>query len=246
MPPVPPQADPQDVLRRLRYETDEINVGFSCGKDSVCMMDLCLKWFKRVGAFYMYITPGLSFHEQYMRYWEERAGAKLALGRIIRLPHWALSRRLAAAALRDDDLPSNFRIPDLRIRDVEVAVYKQTGIKWFAHGLKKCDSLQRRAMLNQSNGIMLVSCRGYPLSEWSNADVVTYLKLHDIPLSPEYAHIGHSYGGGLEGGDLVFLRDHYPADYQKVLARFPFAEAELLRHELGLTGRPRAKNQVKR
>lgn len=235
--------DAYDVVRRLRYATGSVAVGVSCGKDSVALLDLCCTWFPRVAAFYMYVTPNLSFHEQYLSYLEDRYRAKLVLGRVLRVPHWCLSNRLRDSALRDDFLASK-DVPKLTIRDVELHVTKETGVNWFASGQKKIDSLERRAMLNKCDGIMLGSNRAYPLSDWTQRSVLQYLRNRGIPLSPEYAVMPCSYGGQLEGEYLKPIADNFPDDYQRILDRFPFAGAELLRYEAGLKKNPRVRRQA--
>lgn len=223
-------ADPLDVIRRVKTMTDEVVVGVSCGKDSVAAYLLCLEHFRRVGAFYQYITPDLSFHGQYLAMLEEKGGEKLVGRKIHRVPHWTLSRMLRQASLRPDCLPSSLT-PEISIRDIEIHVSKLTGIWWHATGQKKIDSLERRAMLNQCDGIIVKSRRFFPLSEWSHRTVAAYLRDKDVPLSPEYEFQGFSYGGGLEGQQLKMLRDHFPEDYARVCKRFPYAEAELFRYE---------------
>jgi len=226
-------ADAHDVVRRLRQLTDEVAVAFSCGKDSAALFELCLDWFPRVAAFYMYVTPDLSFHEQYLRLWEDRAGDKLVGRKILRLPHWALSTELRASAFRND-LYASKDVPRLRIKDIEVQVAKQTGVMWFAHGQKKADSLERRAMISKDSGIILPSHRAFPLAEWTNRTVTQFLRSRNIPLSPEYAVLGRSYGGALDAEHLIPIRDHFPDDFAKILKRFPLADADIFRVESGM------------
>lgn len=226
-------ADPFDVVRRARYETNEVAVAFSCGKDAAACLELCSEWFERVAVFYMYYVPDLSIHEKYLSFWEARLGDKLVGRRVIRLPHWNLGGYLGGAYFRDPLSPTT-DTPRLKIRDIEVEVAKQTGLTWFANGMKKADSLERRAMLSQCNGVQLESHRFYPLAEWTNRSVTQYLRQRDIPLSPEYSVMGWSYNGILEPSSLVALRDHFPEDYEKVIRRFPYAEAAVFRHESGM------------
>lgn len=237
-------ADPYDVVRRLRYCTDTIAVGFSCGKDASACAHLCLKWFKKVVLFYKYVIPDLSFHQQYIRFWEDLAGDKLVGGKILQIPHEALSLDLRAASMREDHWNSR-NVPQLNIKDTEVKVFKETGANWFAYGMKKADSLERRAMLNKDQGIIVVSHRGFPIADWTTRTVTQYLRTHDIPLSPEYGWgMGTSFGGQLEGKELKIIRDNAPSDFEKIVKRFPFAESELIRHESMGEGMKARKNQV--
>lgn len=233
--------DPYDVVRRLRYCTSHIAVGFSCGKDAATCAHLCFKWFDRVCLFYKYVIPDLSFHQQYIAYWEsmveEQFPGKLFGGKILQFPHEALSLDLRAAHLRDP-LSDARNVPALNVRDTEVHVFKQTGINWFAYGQKKSDSLERRAMLNKDEGIIVASHRGFPIADWGTRSVTQYLRNNGIPLSPEYGWkgedgntFGASFGGQLEGKELKLIRDNSPSDYEKIVKRFPAAEQELFRYE---------------
>ncbi|MBX9623800.1 MAG: hypothetical protein K2X82_08290 [Gemmataceae bacterium] len=232
----PKSADPFDVVRRLRYLTDEVNLGFSCGKDSAAIAELCGQWFRRVHLFYMYVVPGLSFHEQYMRWWESRLGDKLGGREVIRMPHWYLGKLLGTATYRDYGLAGQ-RTGELKIRDIEVEVCRRTLCPWFAYGMKKVDSLERRGMLSKCSGIELSGNRAYPLADWSQRGVSAYLRHQKVPLSPEYNYLPSSMSGAftLDGRGLQVLRDHFPADFRRVLERFPYAEANLFRYETGMT-----------
>lgn len=235
-------VDPFDTIRRLRYETNEIAVGFSCGKDSVATLDLCCEWFDRVLPFYMFIIPGLSFHRQYIAYMAERYASKCPRG-IVEVPHWALSRRFQHAALRPDEYRGRW-CPKLNLRDVELKIAKEYGYTWFAYGIKKADSLERRAMLNKDSGIILASHRGFPLADWSHRAVTQYLRSKNLPLSPEYAYMGRSYGGALEGEELDVMEKHFPGDWQRILERFPYAEAELFRWREGMVNRAKMRAEA--
>lgn len=226
-----PTADPFDVVRRMRYATDTVAVGFSCGKDSCAVLDLCLTWFNRVAVFYMWGVCELEFHDKYLRWWEKRCGQRLVGGRILKMPHWALAGDLRSGALRDFN-PSFASLPNLKIRDIEMHVAKETGVTWFAYGQKKADSLERRAMLNKANGIMLESNRGFPLAEWTNRTVTQYLRDRGIPLSPEYEFLGCSYGGQLDARHLRPIKENFPGDYARIRERFPYVEAELARDDI--------------
>lgn len=239
------QIDAMDVIRRARFETDEINVAFSCGKDSAVLLDLCYKWFKKIAAFHMYVVPGISFHQQYIKFAEKRFAKKLVCP-VIQIPHWCTSKLFRAAALRPDNLPSE-NVPQIRVRDIEVAVRKKSGIAWFAWGQKKNDSLERRAMLNKCSGVDIGSSRCYPLTEWTDRTVIEYLKEKKIPLSADYGWpdaAGRSYGGHLEGEYLKLVKDNSPADYERIKEVFPFVEAEVFRFESGMKGGPKTRKQA--
>lgn len=226
------RVDLFDVIRRLRYLTDEVAIGFSCGEDSVVLADLCRTWFKRVHLFYMYVTPDLDIHKNYMRYWTERMGTTLA-GPILQYPHFALSTMLQSAVSRDERSLKIRDVPRITIRDIEVRVCSDRGVSWFAYGHRKVDSLERRGMISECDGINLVSHRAYPLAEWKNGTVAAYLREKEIFQPQEYTWMTQSYGGGFDGACLWMLKNHFPSDYEKVVARFPYSTDHLFRYERG-------------
>lgn len=217
---------PLEVIRRAAGQFDAALVSFSCGKDSLAVLDLCCAHFKRVEAFHMFITPGLSFHEAAIARAEKRYPGLV----IHRLPHWILSRLLRSASLRNPS-PMTVNLPRLSLSDCEDAARKITGIEWIAGGHKRHDSLERVAMLNKCNSIDPKTKRFYPIAYWSNAGVLNHLKRQRISLPSDYAIMGHSYGGDLYADSLLPIRRHFPDDFEKIAERFPDVRADLKRCE---------------
>jgi 3'-phosphoadenosine 5'-phosphosulfate sulfotransferase (PAPS reductase)/FAD synthetase len=212
------------IADRLRTLADAVILGLSCGKDSLALLSVCAARFTRVEAFYLYTTPGLSFHERVLASVERRWPNV----KVTRLPHWCLGRLLEASVFRP---PTKTTASRLTVRDIENTMRLRTGLEWVVTGQKRHDSLERVAMLNKCRGLDLKTKRAFPLAWWSDALVYNHLKRERVPLSAEYAVLGHSYGGSLEGCQLAKIKARFPDDYARIIERFPYAAGEVFRYE---------------
>lgn len=210
------------IVKQAAKLTDQVTVGFSTGKDSIVSLDLCCRHFKKVTAIFMYVVPGMSFQEAYLKQAERRYGIK-----ILRLPHWSLSTAFQVNYYRPgSDLSAS--TPDLTITDVEKYLREAHGSTWFAYGQKKNDSLERRAMISASGGVDVKGRRFYPVGEFSDKEIFAYMRHRRLPLPIDYQLFGHSFGL-LEPMELRQVREHFPADFAKIVKLFPEIEASIAR-----------------
>lgn len=204
------------VLRTASAMTDRVLVAFSGGKDSVVTLDLCARFFPTVQAFFMYHVPDLSFQERELR-WAER---KYSI-EVIRIPHFDVSHTMrtgAYNALADVD------VPNVKITDTYDYLREQTGIYWIAAGERIADSIVRRAMIVKDGTINAKRGRIFPVAHWRKADVLAHVKRNNLRVSEEARILGHSFRD-LRPETLALVKQHYPQDYEKIIALYPFAEA---------------------
>jgi phosphoadenosine phosphosulfate reductase len=236
-PSIPPP--PLAVIQRAKSEfgVRSVIVGISGGKDSLATLSLCAEHFsiENVRGYFMYLCPGLSFQENYLAYLERR----FAPLRIHRIPHFGLAQLFRSGTfryLRNDAIA----VPALKPRHYDAYLRKLTGLHWIATGEKAIDSVERNAMIRHAGGIDPKRGRIWPLAYWSHSTVYNYLKTRQIPLPPEYSlNVGNQTGGrrGAQGhsfGNLwyqsvVWIRDKYPDDYEKIVRSFPFLPGQVLR-----------------
>lgn len=202
--------------------TDSVIVGFSGGKDSAVTLDLCFRYFKNVRAYFMYFVKGLEFQEVTLRYYEKRYDTE-----IIRLPHFMLSEFLKYGTYRLPDLD----VPITNMKETYNYVRKQTGIHWIAAGERIADSIVRRAMIKHSGSIDPVRGRIYPLANWNKKEVLDYVAWRKLPLSLENKVLESSFSG-LEGKDIIRIREHFPDDYEKIRRAFPLVEAGIIHYQM--------------
>lgn len=221
-------AGSRELLRRAVQVGSAVLVALSGGKDSLATLALCKAAFSRVEAFYMWLVPGLDFVEQPIDKLCDRMGVKLH-----KVPHWSLAEILKKGVYADRVRALHLR--NVKQRDVEDHLRKQTGISWTAWGHRQSDSISRRFYLRKTEGYDLAHERLHPIWDWSTQDVLSYLKAQRIsaPIH-RWGQDGRRSAGfnPLRVECLAWIRDHHPEDWQKVLRVFPAAEAAFTRHAM--------------
>lgn len=205
--------------------SSRVIVFYSGGKDSAVVLDLCCKYFKTVDVVFMYYIPGLSFQDRIIRWAEAKYGMN-----IIRLPHFELSNFLRYGTFR----PSDLSVSIVSIKDVYNYSRDLTQTWWIAAGERISDSIIRRAMIKQSGSIDTKRGRFYPISEWSKADIVDYIKQNRLMVSPESQTLGFSFRS-LQPLDMIAIKEHYPTDWMLIKSYFPLVEASIKHHEYFLS-----------
>lgn len=205
--------------------SSRVLVGYSGGKDSAVLLDLCCQRFAHVEAFFMYTIPGMEFQEAMMRWAEQHYGIK-----VHRVPHFELSNMLRYGVFRHED----FATPIVTTREIYDYAREKADTYWIAGGERIKDSIVRRAMLKRSGSIDMTRGRFFPLIEWSKADILAYIKQHRLPLSPEYRHLGHSFRS-LGGTEMLAIKAKFPEDYARIQHWFPLIEGSVKRHEFAQT-----------
>jgi len=117
--------------------------------------------------------------------------------------------------------------------DAEKFARKKTGETWLLSGIRKNDSFSRRGMIAGSdNGIDYKQKKAYPIMNWTDKEVMFYIKQNKLPLPVDYRHgVKHEFNT-LTVEFLNFLKHHYPDDFKRCLKIYPFLEIKLKRAEM--------------
>lgn len=223
------------ALARCRRASElsggSVLVGLSGGKDSLATLDVVCRSeaFDRVQCFAMYLVPGLECFEAPVRAAAERHGVPVEF-----VPHWDLARLFRYSVLRPHTARAT-RVSTQSLSTVERALEVQFGITWSALGYRSADSVVRAIDARGCDGVHEKFRRLWPIWDWGNAAVHHYLRVRRIP-EPVPLRGTQSSGVSLDTQTLTAIRDRYPSDYRKILEVFPYAEAQVRRRTLAVSG----------
>lgn len=215
------------ILDLVAKETDKVILFHSAsGKDSITLLDLCAPIFKEVVCVFMYIVKDLQHINRYINY----ATHKYPNVKFIQIPHYALfsyhNYGFLGCELR--------KLKQQTLASLTELAREKTGIEWAIFGFKQSDSLNRRLMLRtyEMCGINRSTKKAYPLSEFKNKDVLEYIYKHNLIKPETYDGTGQSCGTDITSPHyLLFLKEDFPMDYQKVIKQFPNCQRILFEYE---------------
>lgn len=204
----------KQIISSVSEKSNRAILFFSSGKDSIALLDLMYPHFEEIVCVFMYFVPGLEHIEMYLNW----AKSKYPKIKIIKVPHWNLTYILRSGTF----CVQNPNVKLMKLADVDNSIKIQTGIQYSFFGMKKADSLNRRLMLNgyengQNNG------KVYPLQDWTNKEVLSYMKQRQLPQPVRYSK-NASGGVGFNIDCFLYLRENYPDDLKKILQAFPMSE----------------------
>ena len=217
----------KEIVEEISKETDSILLFHSLsGKDSIAMLDLCYKKFKRVVCVFMYLVKDL---EHVMRYytWAKKKYPNIEF---VQVPHYALYNYIKVGYM---GIKQNPKQKQWSLAEITDKLREKLGIEWACYGFKQSDSLNRRLMLRSySDGKEAINWKTkkfYPLSTYKNGDVLDYIIDHHLK-NPEICGTNKQ-SSGVDVMDVEyqsFLHAYYPNDLEKIYAVFPMARIVLM------------------
>lgn len=217
-------------VRAMAERHDAVLVAFSGGKDSLVVLDLCRRAFRRVACFHLEWVPGL-------RLTRERVGDVCdRLGVPVR--YYVDPKRVDClrAGRFCDPLPEYDRLPRLDDRDVYRLAMRDAGCEVVATGKKEADYRQRAFHLRGGRVF-----GWHPIQKWRKADVLAYLRCHWIAPPPTHAEAG---GIDLTAASLNWLYREHPDDFARIEEMFPYVRTVVKRQEIR-AGRTAAADEVR-
>ncbi len=215
-------------IKTLSNKTDRVILFHSAaGKDSIALLNMMSPFFKEIICVFMYMVKDLDHINRYIK-WAEK---KYPNCRFIQTPHYAyynLKKNAVHGTERIDNSGWN-------LSKIYEKIKEQTSIGYSVYGFKKNDSMNRRIMLKgYENFTNPEGTKVYPLSDWSNKEVLQYIRKNRLIEPIHYGNTGNTKSQGTDITDISFLlwmRKNYPNDLKKTIAEFPDCERILFEYD---------------
>ena len=218
----------REIIDDVSNETDSILLFHSLsGKDSIVLLDLCYKKFKRVIVVFMYLVKDL---EHIMRYYNY-AKAKYPNIEFIQVPHYALFNYIKTGYM---GIKQNTKQRQWTLSDITDKLREKLCVEWACYGFKQSDSLNRRLMLRSytdgKEAINWKTKKFYPLSTYKNKEIMDFILDHRLK-NPEVCGTNKQ-SSGVDIEDVEYqkyLKELFPEDLEKIYKVFPMARIVMLK-----------------
>lgn len=218
----------REIIDDVSKETDSILLFYSLsGKDSIVLLDLCYKKFKRVIVVFMYLVKDL---EHIMRYYNY-AKAKYPNIEFVQVPHYALFNYIKTGYM---GIKQNTKQRQWTLSDITDKLREKIGVEWACYGFKQSDSLNRRLMLRSytdgKEAINWKTKKFYPLSTYKNKEIMDFILDHRLK-NPEVCGTNKQ-SSGVDIEDVEYqkyLKELFPKDLEKIYKVFPMARIVMLK-----------------
>lgn len=216
-----------EIIDKVSQKTDRVILFHSAsGKDSIALLNLLAPKFKEVVCAYMYIVKDLQHINRYISY----AINKYSNVKFVQIPHFALTSYRKVGYMGCAKNEKQKLLTMAKLTDI---VRERYGIDWAFFGFKQSDSLNRRTMLRtyEDEAINWKSKKCYPLSQYKNKDILAYIEREGL-IKPERYGNAQSAGTNISDMDyLLWLRENFPQDLQKILKEFPLVERLIFEYD---------------
>lgn len=218
----------REIIDDVSKETDSILLFHSLsGKDSIVLLDLCYKKFKRVIVVFMYLVKDL---EHIMRYYNY-AKTKYPNIEFVQVPHYALFNYIKTGYM---GIKQNTKQRQWTLSDITDKLREKIGVEWACYGFKQSDSLNRRLMLRSytdgKEAINWKTKKFYPLSTYRNKEIMDFILDHRLK-NPEVCGTNKQ-SSGVDIEDVEYqkyLKELFPADLEKIYKVFPMSRIVMLK-----------------
>ena len=200
----------------VREKSSSAMLFLSLGKDSLVLLDLIYPKFDKIVCVFMYFVKDLEHIDR----WINWVKAKYPKIEFVQVPHWNLTYILKGGLY----CVANPKVKLLKLADVVNSMKLKYNIDYVFLGMKKADGMNRLLMLKgyeannyENDGLV------YPLAEWTQKDILTYMKQRGLPQPVRYS-LKASSGVGFNLDCMLWMEKFFPEDLQKIYKVFPLSQ----------------------
>jgi phosphoadenosine phosphosulfate reductase len=228
------EIDPKKINSKIdefnnrveRFKNNKLVVSFSCGKDSVVLLDLLISNKIKCEPVHYYIVPDLSYNEEVMTWFEDKY--RIKVNRIVSPIYTKMKSADLLCVNRIWNLSSDKQNPFKR---AETLINKTFNFDWNAVGIKQNDSVMRRMTIVKHGWIYPNTKKIYPLYDWSDRDVWAYMHYKGMPINKCYEWFGRSQDV-VNIPHIYPLKEKSPEDYFIFCKNFPLIEPLIWKYEI--------------
>lgn len=209
-------------MQELAEHHDTVAVGYSGGKDSMVTLDLALRFFPKVYPYFLYLVPDLHQDQRVFDYCKQRFGLE-----VLKFPDWHFIN--AVHNMSYCDYNEELAVEDALLDERKLFdwIKAETGATLLMNGQKKADGAFRRRYIANTKKTQQDVYR--PLKNWLRWEVLSYLKMRDLPVKEGSA--ADNSGIGLHTTEVLYLYDNERHDYELLKTYFPYIEVIVKRRE---------------
>jgi 3'-phosphoadenosine 5'-phosphosulfate sulfotransferase (PAPS reductase)/FAD synthetase len=213
----------QNVCNSVSEKADTVALFFSGGKDSVALLDIMAKYFKKIWLVNMYFVEGLEHINKFV----EAACIKYPNCEPYYTEHWIVNQIKKGGLYCIPD----YSLKNLKLLDVDDRIRKELNVEYTFYGMKRADSLNRAMMLKGYEGSISKANKVYPLAILNNNDVLAYIRMKKLSKPIEYSKSKKSQGVIFDKDVFLYLQENYPQDLEKIYQKFPLSKRILFEHD---------------
>ena len=217
------------VLQNIQEQGNTVLLSFSRGKDSLAAWLYLRDHGVTVVPFHCLIVPDMQFVEDSLHYYEDFFGEHIYRVLHPNFYHWL--QTLGFQTPEQAKSIIKLGLPRFGYEDVQRGVARTSGLPedtWTAIGVRIADSLNRRLAFQATGPFNAKTRKVSVVFDMRKEELIETLKKSGVRLAQEYHWSDRSFDN-FSMQFLPILRDHFPADYDRLLYWFPLVGLQFAR-----------------